>query len=84
MILFHFSADFAHGQMVPAFEKAAFSLQVRQVSEPIKTQFGYHLIKVEGHEIQKFEDVQAVIEQRLNPEMARKAGEEIRKQTRSR
>lgn len=73
--------SFSHGQMVPAFEQAAFSLPVRQISEPVKTQFGYHLIRVEGHEIQKFEDVQPVIEQRLKPEMARKAVDEIRKQT---
>jgi parvulin-like peptidyl-prolyl isomerase len=31
--------------MVPAFEKAAFELEVGQVSGPVKTQFGYHLIK---------------------------------------
>ena len=37
--------EFTKGQMVPSFEKAAFSLQVDEISEPIKTQFGYHLIK---------------------------------------
>ncbi len=73
--------SFARGHMVPAFEQAAFSMQVAQVSEPVKTQFGYHLIKVEGHENQKFEDVQASIEQRLKPELARKAVDEIKKQT---
>lgn len=33
--------------MVPEFENAAFSLDIDVVSEPVKTQFGYHLIKVE-------------------------------------
>ena len=37
---------FTHGAMVPEFDKAAFELPVGKVSEPIKTQFGYHLILV--------------------------------------
>lgn len=38
---------FSRGKMVPAFEEAAFSLEVGQVSDPVRTQFGYHLIKRE-------------------------------------
>ena len=37
---------FGRGDMVPAFERAAFELPNGQVSEPVKTQFGYHLIYV--------------------------------------
>lgn len=37
---------FQRGSMVPEFEEVAFNLKVGQVSEPVKTQFGYHLIKV--------------------------------------
>ena len=37
---------FRKGQMVGAFDSAAFSLPLKQVSEPVKTQFGYHLIQV--------------------------------------
>jgi parvulin-like peptidyl-prolyl isomerase len=41
---------FQRGMMVPEFEKAAFSLKVGEISEPIKTQYGYHIIKVEKHQ----------------------------------
>lgn len=40
---------FQRGMMVPEFEKAAFSLKVGEVSEPVKTEYGYHLIKVDEH-----------------------------------
>lgn len=39
--------EFGKGQMVPEFEEAAFSAEIGQVVGPVKTQFGYHLIKVE-------------------------------------
>ncbi|KGK81079.1 peptidylprolyl isomerase [Clostridium sp. HMP27] len=38
---------FGHGRMVPPFEKAAFTMSAGEISEPVKTQFGYHLIFVE-------------------------------------
>src|SRR5690606_23304099 len=38
---------FAPGRMVPEFDKVAFSQKKGTISEPVKTQFGYHLIYVE-------------------------------------
>jgi peptidyl-prolyl cis-trans isomerase D len=38
---------FTRGQMVPAFDSVAFSLPVGQVSEPVVTQFGVHLVRVD-------------------------------------
>ncbi|MBW6411469.1 peptidylprolyl isomerase [Clostridium weizhouense] len=50
---------FGRGMMVPEFEEAAFALEIGTVSEPVKTQFGYHLILVE----QKNEEVNVPFEQ---------------------
>tara|TARA_Y100001933_G_C18984155_1_gene557828 strand:- start:1044 stop:1784 length:741 start_codon:yes stop_codon:yes gene_type:complete len=36
---------FGQGQMVPEFETAVFDMEVGQMSEPVQTQFGFHLIK---------------------------------------
>ena len=59
---------FGKGQMDPAFEKAAFTLEVGETSEIVKTSFGYHIIKVTdkraaGHE--PFEEVKDQITQYL-------------------
>ena len=38
--------DFARGQMVPEFDQAVFALQEGELTGPVKTQFGYHLIRM--------------------------------------
>ncbi len=59
---------FSRGQMVPEFENAAFKAKVDEISEPVKTQYGYHIIKVtdkkEGRE-KTFDEARAELEQKL-------------------
>ncbi|GGO72784.1 peptidylprolyl isomerase PpiC [Bowmanella pacifica] len=38
--------EFAQGQMAPAFDKAVFKGPELEIQGPVKTRFGYHLIKV--------------------------------------
>lgn len=60
--------SFSRGQMVPEFEDVAFSLEVGAVSDAVKTQFGYHLIKVEAKQDaseKTFEEVKSNIMQNL-------------------
>lgn len=59
---------FGRGMMVPEFEEAAFGLELEKVSEPVQTQFGYHLIKVDTKNEPKtseFNDVKNQIIQKL-------------------
>jgi peptidyl-prolyl cis-trans isomerase C len=68
---------FHHNQMVPAFADAAFKMKPGEVSEPVKSQFGYHIIKVEA--VKSFDELKPEIEKKVRPEMAAKALEELQK-----
>lgn len=72
---------FGHGQMVPAFEQAAFAQTVGKVSDPVKSQFGYHLILVDAKQSKTFEDAEKEIEAQLKPEMTRKAIDAVKSST---
>ena len=55
---------FARGAMVQAFEEAAFALEVGEISEPIETDFGWHIIQALGKEQKSIDE--AAIEQARN------------------
>jgi foldase protein PrsA len=59
--------SFGRGAMVKAFEDASFSVPVGQISDIVETEYGYHIIKVEGRqkETRPFEEAKAEIEAKI-------------------
>jgi peptidyl-prolyl cis-trans isomerase C len=54
--------EFGRGQMVPEFEKAAFEAKAGDITPVVRTQFGYHIIKVDEHTTTPFEEVSEQLE----------------------
>ncbi|MGC9326589.1 MAG: foldase protein PrsA [Candidatus Hinthialibacter sp.] len=68
--------SFGRGRMAPEFEKAAFALKAGEISDIVETQFGYHIIQVNGHQDAKLptlEESKDQIKEYLQQEGTQKA-----------
>jgi peptidyl-prolyl cis-trans isomerase C len=69
------------GMTVPPFEEAAFGQKVGEVGQPVKTEFGYHLILVESHGNKAYADMKPEIESKVKPDQAQKSVDALVKKT---
>jgi peptidyl-prolyl cis-trans isomerase C len=65
--------EFKRHSMVPPFETAAFALKAGDISEPVPTPFGYHIIQVQTHTTKTLAEVKPEILAQLKPNAARQA-----------
>ena len=65
---------------MPEFEQAVFSQEVGKISEPVKTKYGYHIIKVQERISKNFDEARPDIEKQLKPQLTREAMDRISKQ----
>ena len=67
---------FSRGQIVPEFEKAAESMKIGEISGPVRTRFGYHIIKITDKKtgpVAEFDRVKDIIQQKLAGEKQKDA-----------
>src|SRR6185436_3015182 len=77
---------FNKGQMVPEFDKAAFSLPIGQLSDLVKSNYGYHIIKVVDRKpasVKTLAEVRSQIEDQLKFEQAQTAAQKLADQVAS-
>jgi peptidyl-prolyl cis-trans isomerase C len=70
---------FGKGQMVPEFEKKAYDMKVGEISDPVKTQFGYHIIKVNKHDVAPLDEVKEGISDDLRQKKFEGMVEDLKK-----
>ena len=68
---------FASGELVPEFEEAAGKLELGEVSDPVQSEFGFHIIRVTDRRLQPFEEVRDQIAEELSGAEAEEAFQDL-------
>ena len=71
--------SFPRGKMVVEFDKAAFSQKIDEFGEPVKSEYGYHIIQVQERKTQPYEEVKASLLAKQGPEMVETLIESLKK-----
>jgi peptidyl-prolyl cis-trans isomerase C len=70
---------FKHGQMMPSFEEAAYKLDIGDLSQPVKTPYGYHIIQVEEKKVTRTaEQMRPDMEKAFANDLSKKFLEELK------
>ena len=73
---------FKHGQMMPSFEEAAYALNIGELSPPVKTPYGYHIIQLEEKKVTRTaEQMRPDMEKTFANDVSRKFVEELKSKT---